>query len=129
MRRDDVDFFFVADAHTAIDERLCTWARWVRPRKSGWQTHPMWRNVRANWQWEAPVLQAPLNTLEAHETEKAVAALPPKNRDAIRWAYVFRRDPLGMARQLGVSKQGLLDLVHAGRTMLCNRSSEKGLRA
>ena len=53
--------------------------------------------------------------------EKAVYALPEKHREAIRWWYVYRRDPVGMARLLGVSKQGLADLVNAGRTMLQNR--------
>jgi len=53
--------------------------------------------------------------------EKAVYALPEKHREAVRWWYVYRRDPVAMARKLGVSKQGLADLVEAGRTMLNNR--------
>jgi len=53
--------------------------------------------------------------------EKAVYALPEKHREAVRWWYVYRRNPAAMARSLGVSKQGLADLVEAGRTMLQNK--------
>jgi hypothetical protein len=126
MKRDSIDFFLIPDAHLAIDARLCMWARWVKPgRSSGWIAHPMWKNYRSHaWQWHEPVIQLPMNTLQAHETEKAVAALPAKNRDAIRWNYVFRRDPAGMAQKLAVTRQGLLDLVSNGRTMLINRTKK-----
>ena len=67
------------------------------------------------------MIQTPVNTLDAVLVEKAVAALPEKHREAVRWWYVYRRDPVAMARNLGVSKQGLADLVEAGRTMLKNR--------
>lgn len=36
-------------------------------------------------------------------------------------AQANRRDPVAMARNLGVSKQGLADLVEAGRAVLQNR--------
>ena len=125
MKRDSIDFFLIPDAHLAIDARLCMWARWVRVRPAGWQTHPMFRQYRSHaWQWEAPIVQMPINTLQAHATEKAVAALPDKNRDAIRWSYVFPSNPAGMARRLAVTREGLLALVNDGRTMLINRTKK-----
>ena len=82
----------------------------------------MWRNSRTSRQWEvSPYIGVPVNTLDAVLVEKAVYALPEKHREAVRWWYVYRRDPVAMARNLGVSKQGLADLVEAGRTMLKNR--------
>ena len=72
-------------------------------------------------QWEAPVIRGAVNSLDAMKMEKAVAALPEKHRDAIRWSYVDRSNPIGIAKKLAVSKQGLADLVDAGRTMLNNR--------
>ena len=72
-------------------------------------------------QWHAPVIQTPVDTLDAVLVGKAVAALPEKHRDAIRWWYVHAGNPVAMARTLGVSKQGLADLVDVGRTMLQNR--------
>ena len=117
-----VDFFHIRKEHRDIDETLCMWARWVRPRSSGWQTQPMFRQYRSHaWQWHTPEIHLPINTLDAHNTEKAVAALPEKQRDAIRWNYVFRNNAIQMARQLGVSNAGLLELINQGRTMLNNR--------
>ena len=117
-----VDYNRVPDHHRAIHERLENWATWVRPRAHGWQTAPMFRMYQSKArQWEAPVIQNTVNTLDAMKLEKAVAALPDKHRDAIRWSYVKRSNPIGMAQKLAVSKQGLADLVDAGRTMLKNR--------
>ena len=123
MKRDDhIDFHMVRDEHLAIHARLEAWARWVKVRPSGWQVAPMFRQYRSkSWQWEMPQIQSPPNMLEAVATEKAVAQLPEKHRDAIRWAYVWCGNPMGMARRLAVSREGLLELIAQGRTMLKNR--------
>jgi DNA-directed RNA polymerase specialized sigma24 family protein len=123
MRRDDfVDFFIVDDGHLAIHARLEEWARWVRVRPHGWQVSPMFRQYRSHaWQWERPEVRQEVNIPQAVEMEKAVSHLPEKHRAAIRWCYVFTGHPSRMARELGVSKQGLSDLIAAGRTMLMNR--------
>lgn len=125
MRRDDVvDFFVIAPQHEAIDERLRAWAAWVRVRPHGWQVAPMFRQYRSkSWQWEMPEVKAALNIPEAVEMEKAVSLLPEKHREAIRWVYVFGGGPVAMARKLAVTGQGLMDLIHSGRTMLKNRSA------
>jgi hypothetical protein len=120
--REIVDFNHVQDRHQAIHARLENWRRWVTVRHHGWATAPMFRMYQSKArQWHAPVIQTPVDTLDAVLVEKAVAALPEKHRAAVRWWYVYRRDPVAMARSLGVSKQGLADLVEAGRTMLNNR--------
>ena len=117
-----VDYNHVPDHHKAIHARLENWRRWVVVRPHGWQTAPMFRMYQSKArQWEAPIIQNPVDTLDAALMEKAVYALPEKHREAIRWSYVYGRDPVAMARTLGVSKQGLADLVEAGRTMLRNR--------
>ena len=120
--QDTVDYNHVPERHAAIHARLENWRRWVIVRPNGWQTHPMWRNSRTSRQWEAsPHISTPVDTIDAALIEKAVYALPDKHRDAIRWWYVHAGNPVAMARRLGVSKQGLADLVDAGRTMLQNR--------
>lgn len=122
MRRDEVDFFLVRDDHLAIHARLEDWARWVRVRPHGWQVAPMFRLYRSKaWQWERPDPKPSVNIPEAVEMEKAVSLLPEKNRTAVRWAYVRCDNPLRMARELGVTKQGLFDLVNVARMMLINR--------
>jgi hypothetical protein len=83
----------------------------------------MFRQYRSHaWQWEAPTVQAAINIPEAVEMEKAVSLLPEKNREAIRWAYVWQGGPGAMSKRLGVSKEGLCDLIRVGRVMLINRS-------
>lgn len=119
--KETVDYCYVALEHEIIHARLENWARWVRVRPHGWQTAPMFRMFQSKArQWEAPVIQTPVNTLDAAQVEKAVAELPRKHREAVRWSYVHKQDPAAMARRLAVSKQGLADLVHYGRTMLNN---------
>lgn len=120
--QETVDYCHVKPEHEAIHQRLENWARWLRPRLSGWHTHPMWRNSRTSRQWEvSPDISAPVNALDALAIERTVAQMPVKHRDALRWWYVYRRDPVAMARNLGVTKQGLADLVGDGRAMLQNR--------
>ena len=120
--QESVDYNHVKPEHEAVHERLSNWARWVRVRPQGWQTAPMFRMYQSRArQWEAPVIQNPVDTLDAVLMEKAVSALPEKHRAAIRWSYVHCGNPVAMARALAVSKQGLADLVDAGRTMLKNR--------
>ena len=120
--QETVDYNHIKPEHEAIHAMLVNWERWVRVRPHGRFTHPMWRNSRTSRQWEvSPYIGVPVNTLDAVLVEKAVYALPEKHREAVRWWYVYRRDPVAMARNLGVSKQGLADLVEAGRTMLKNR--------
>jgi hypothetical protein len=118
-----VDYNHVQDRHQAIHARLENWRRWVIVRPHGWQTAPMFRMYQSKArQWEAsPRIGTPVDTIDAALMEKAVYALPEKHREAVRWWYVYRRDPVAMARSLGVSKQGLADLVEAGRAMLKNR--------
>ena len=117
-----VDYSHVQAHHEAIHARLENWRRWVIVRHHGWQTAPMFRMYQSKArQWESPVIQNPVDTLDAVLMEKAVSALPEKHRDAIRWWYVHAGNPVAMARALAVSKQGLADLVDAGRTMLKNR--------
>lgn len=123
-REEHVDYHFVRDDHLAIHARLEAWARWVRVRPHGWQTAPMFRQYRSkSWQWEMPTVRASVNLNEAVAMEKAVSLLPEKHREAIRFAYVWCSSPIATARRLGVTKQGLLDLIHAGRVMLLNRGA------
>ena len=123
MKREDaIDFHEVRDEHLGIHARLNDWSRWVRVRPHGWQVQPMFRQYRSkSWQWHERILITPVNTLEAVEMEKAVSQLPEKHREAIRFAYVWCCGPVPVAKRLGVSKAGLMDLIHAARTMLTNR--------
>ena len=122
------DFSHIPARHEAIDRRLNDWARWVTVKPRAWACQPMFRQYRAPRQYEhQATIHIEVNQIEAHDVEKAVASLPLKNRDAIRWFYVFNRNPLGMARSLAVSTDGLLDLVTDARDMLKNRLSRAAI--
>ena len=123
MKRDAIDFHVIPEKQQAIHERLENWRRWVIVRPHGWQVAPMFRMYQSkSRQWEAsPHIGTPVDAIDAALMEQAVYALPEKHRDAIRWSYVHCGNPVAMARALGVSKQGLADLVEAGRTMLQNK--------
>lgn len=126
MKR-DCDFAFVHARHDTINRRLEHWAIWVRVRPQAWKAQPMFRQYRSHaWQWHVPEIKIDINTLEAHEIEKAVSFLPDKHRTALRWCYVFCQIPAGlMQRNLAVSQEGLAKLVTDGRDMLKNRLQEK----
>src|SRR5688572_19840232 len=114
MRRDNIDFFLVPETQMAIHLRLENWARYVAVRFPHWVS-PMWRQGKSNGrQWHVPEPRPEVNTLDGHAIEKAVAALPWAHRDALRWAYVHRTNPSKPRRALGVTDNGLMELVRSG---------------
>ena len=119
---DYVDFCYVPQHQEAMHARLGNWARWVRIRPQGWQTHPMWRKSLTSRQWDIePHISTATDLLDALLIERTVSKLPCKHRDALRWFYVLRADPAGTARRLEVSRAGLMELVCDGRAMVGNR--------
>ena len=118
-----IDFHHVSARHDEIHARLENWARWVAVRPQTWKSQPMFRNYRSHaWQWHPPEIVIPVNSLEAHEIERAVSHLPEKHRAAIRWVYVFCKvHPNAVQRHLGLTKEALLNTINDGRDMLKNR--------
>lgn len=122
------DIHHVPARHDYIDQRLLEWARWVRVRQTGWFTQPMFRMYQSKArQWEEnPHIHIEVNGLAALEIERAVSILPDKHRSAIRWAYVFPWVPDARIRaELGLTKDGLCQMLNDGRSMLCNRLKTK----
>lgn len=121
MKRDDCDFFFVAERHLALHVRLLNWSRYVAPRKAWWVA-PIWRMGKSNGrQWQEPELKPAVDTLDGHRMEKAISALPEKHRDVVRWAYVHCTHPSKIRKQLGLSNEAVVKLLQDGRDMLVNR--------
>lgn len=122
-----IDLNHVHPRHDAIDARLTEWARWVRNKPAAWAMQPMFRLYRAPKQWESDLqIRIEINTLAAHEIERAVSFLPDKHRTAIRWAYVFSHIHDARIRaELGATQEGLARLIHDARDMLVNRLRER----
>lgn len=123
MKVKAVDFHHVPPEQQAIDAKLRNWSAWVKPRQVS-QMASIWKLGKSNArQWHAPEIRETCDIIQAQAMEKAVYHLPEKHRDAIRWHYVYPVTPLKMCRHLGVSMEGLADLVSKGRLMLMNRGA------
>jgi DNA-directed RNA polymerase specialized sigma24 family protein len=126
MQRDLPDFHTVHPLHLVIHDRLNNWERYVRAGGRTCWTSPMFRGYRPerdNGHDLEP--RIPVDELDGHAMEKAVYKLPEKNREAIRWCYVYRYIPDKKVREgLGVTRVGLVTLIHDGRAMLRNRSAK-----
>lgn len=125
--KERVDLNHIPARHDAINLRLEEWERYVRVSPKVWTCQPMFRHYRAPRQYESQaVTYVEINTLAAHEIERAVSILPDKHRTAIRWCYVFAFIPVGkVRRELGVTNDALAELIHDARSMLINRLKEK----
>ena len=120
--RQAVDFSRVEVHHHAIDARLRNYGTWCNGSGAP-QMSPMFRlmppppRVRGDIEtWGDSV-----DTLDASKIAKAVIALPVKHRAAINWCYVAPVNPRRACQDIGVSMQGLSDLLTDGRQMLVNR--------
>lgn len=123
MQRDFVDFAHVPDNQRSAHDALLNWERWVTPR-NGKRMHPMWRQSRSNaWQWHAPEIRVPVDTIFAMQVEKQVCQLPDPHRQALVWCYVVRCNPIHARNVLHVTNEGLYRLVSDARIMLRNRMS------
>jgi DNA-directed RNA polymerase specialized sigma24 family protein len=120
--RDWPDFHTVRPEHLAIHDLLLNWTRVVRVNTAYAKPTPMFAHYRSSEVWACDT-QIPADLLAGWKMEKAVGQLPPKHRDAVRWAYVHRRvPPQKQARMLAVPLLTLGDLVHDARSMLKNRA-------
>ena len=109
--------------HEAIDLRLREWASWVRVHPQIWARQPMFRMYKAPKQFETDLyVPIDINTLAAHEVEKAVSFLPDRQRTALRWYYVWPGLHINVVRrELVVTEEALEALVSTGRDILINR--------
>jgi DNA-directed RNA polymerase specialized sigma24 family protein len=118
-----VDYNHVPAHQRGIDERLTNWAKWCRA-SGGRTVHPMFRGYRDNY-WQAEPMPDYVSTIDATEVQKTMAHVPERQRIAVQWCYVIKSNPARMARELGVSRAGLLELINEGRTMISNRLKVK----
>ena len=115
------DFHFVPEDQRAIDLRLVNWADYVRVKFPSW-VGPIWKLGRSGGrQWHQPEFRPACDTLDGHEIEKAVAKLPPIHRSTLRWAYVYRGGEIQFRKKVGLTREGLAQVLNDARRMLINR--------
>ena len=115
-----VDFHHVPERQREIDAKLVNWARWCEPGRANWGIQPMFRGYRPYLYPEIPA-STPIDVVQAVGVQKTMAHVPPSNRHALHWFYIYRDNPSKIARNLAVSRDGLLQLVTDGRDMVKNR--------
>ena len=123
-----IDLNHIPARHDSINLRLDEWAKYVRVRPQAWGMQPMFLGYQSKARhWDAqPHIHTEINTLDAHEIERAVSHLPDKHRTAIRWHYVWPWVPVGkVRRELGVTLDALAGLIHDSRDMVKNRLKTK----
>ena len=122
MIRESVDFNApIEPRYREIHGRLENWACSLRGSLGGGNESPMFRLFRSNDNFEARIVSVAVDTHDAHKIHKGVLALPEQHRVAINWFYVRPIAIIRIRKMLGCTKEGLNDLVKAGRTMLVNR--------
>jgi hypothetical protein len=122
--RQFVDFASVPVSQWRMHDRLENWARWARgSQKQSGTGSPMFSLYRSSEAKRAygEETTVPIDAMDAQRVAKGIAVLPDKHRRAIHWNYLHPRNPTGAARELGVTLQGLADLVKTARVMLINR--------
>lgn len=117
-----VDFNYVEPKHAAIDAWLVNWARWAADRDGRFisPTFRLYRSTDAAQVYGALAAES-VDIIAAKAAQKAVTALPARNRLAISWCYIKRDNPRAAAQSLGESIEGLALLIRNGRQMLVNR--------
>ena len=122
MKRDEYIDFAHLDGQEAIHARLVNWARYVRNHPHLLPMQPMFRNAKTPRTLDVDrYMPPPIDQLDGLLIEKTVRQLPDRNRDALRWNYVYPSIfPMKMARYLGISVGALAEAVKNGRFMLKN---------
>jgi len=119
-----VDVNSVPEHQWDIDRRLKNWARACRggDKQSG-KAAPMFMLYRSGDAKRAygEETSVPVDRSDAVQVGKGVSFLPEKHRKALDWFYVHPRNPMGKARELGLTLQALSDHVVDARDMLINR--------
>lgn len=123
--RSFVDFATVPPSQWKMHDRLENWARASRggDKQSG-DAAPMFALYRSNIdrgrQYGAETV-VPVDRSDAIKIAKGIAFLPDKHRRSLQWYYVHPRNPSAAARSLGLTLQGLAQMVIDARYMLINR--------
>lgn len=130
MNRDlDCDLHIVRHEHLPVHERLENWRRYISDNGTSKDCAPMFKQYRSSEVWQEVTYSGPIDRLDGHKMEKAIAALPQKHGVAIRWVYVYHAGsdkykpcpPWKVQKFLGVTRMGLVGLIHDARSMLKNR--------
>lgn len=116
-----VDFETVKPEHKLIHKLLENWALWVKPTAHS-ALCPMFRMCKSNVrQWHLPAYRPSCDILAAQETEKKMRHLSAKQRDAIKWFYLYPTiSQAKVCKHLGLSRIELQGVLNDARSLLAD---------
>ena len=115
------DYHHVSPEHAEIHARCENRARYVAVHKPR-RISPIWKLGKSNGRcWELPKVNTPVDQEDGKTVEETVRLLIPNQREALRWQYYWRTKPAGVCRQLGITHEGLYNLVNEARTQLVRK--------
>ena len=120
MKVKPIDFHVVEPHQEEMHKRLENWARWCRSTGGGSSALPMFKLYRPD-NYEREYSGAAPDGTDAQRIMKGVFALPIKHRAGLNWFYLRPSNPKEVCKKLGVSFEGLVELVNDARTMLINK--------
>jgi DNA-directed RNA polymerase specialized sigma24 family protein len=117
-----IDFHAVLPQHYKIDGRLRNWGIWCNSTAAA-SSAPMFRLAAptVSARRERQSNSTNVDRSDAVRIALAVTALPEKHAAALNWCYVKPVGPQRAASSIGVSVEGLAELLTQGRQMLVNR--------
>lgn len=126
VERPQVDFASVPPSQWAMHDRLLNWAKWARgssrfDRMPGTPMFGLYRSSDARREYGATETSVPIDNRDATRIQVGVSALPDKHRRALHWCYLHPKNATSMARELGLSLQGMAQMIKDARTTMINR--------
>ena len=118
-----IDFHAVPPHHIDIDGRLRNWGIWCNSRQVA-SSSPMFRLAPSPEPVRREYGTACANRVDRSDAiciARAVTQLPEKHAAALNWCYVKPVSPRRACIAIGVTMEGLAELVDDGRQMLVNR--------
>lgn len=120
-----VDLSSVPPSQWKMHDRLLNWAKWSRgtarfDRAISAPMFSLYRSTEARREYGAET-SMPIDHADGTRIQVGVTALPDKHRRALHWFYLHPVAPGAMARELGLTMNGLAEIVIRARTMLQNR--------
>jgi hypothetical protein len=126
VTRTPVDFASVPPSQWAMHDRLLNWAKWARgsarfDRMPGSPMFNLYRSSNARREYGVTETSVPIDHKDATRIQVGVTALPDKHRRAIHWSYLHPKKASDMARELGLSLEGMAQIIKDARQFLINR--------
>ena len=123
MKMDDIDLIYrVMPEHEAIHARLENWANWSKDR------FRFQHCASAEWRYKSPpndddrMPRVLWDSLDAIAMHRVICDLPYKHRMMLNMWYITKPPIQVVRRKLGITRDGVSDVLRQARQMCINGS-------